>query len=80
MDANGSSATWVAVSAGAGAVVAAAMLLGRTLRPTLETRQYVNDIHQATEATQRNFSALSHLERTRELATALSRELEGRAR
>lgn len=78
--ATGSAGTLTALTAGAGAVVGAALILGRVLRPTLETRQYVRDIGTATENAQRNFSALSQLGRTRELAAALPRTLRGGAR
>lgn len=72
--------TLTALTAGAGTVVGAAMMLTRVLRPTLETREYIRDIGTATENAQRNLTALSQLERTRELVTALPPTLEGKAR
>lgn len=69
-----------ALAAGAGTVVGAAMMLARVLRPTLEARRYIRDIGTATENAQRNLTALSQLGRTRELAAALPRKLDGRAR
>lgn len=78
--AGGSAGAWVSVGVGAGVVVGAVMMLGRTLRPTLEARAYVKDIGTATEGAQRNFSALAQLGRTRELAAALASRVERSAR
>lgn len=68
---------WACLGAGGAFVLTAAAMLTRTLRPTLEAREYVRDIEGATGGAEGNLQALAELERTRELSAALARRLEG---
>lgn len=68
-------AGWAAVGAGAGFVVAAASLLTRTLRPALEVRAYVREIHAATDGAVHNLRALSQLEHLRDASARVAEAL-----
>lgn len=68
-------AGWVAIGAGGGFVVAAASLLTRTLRPALEVRAYVREIHAATDGAVHNLRALSQLEHLRDASARMAEAL-----
>ena len=58
-------------------MLTAAAMLTRTLRPTLEAREYMRDIEGATGGAEAHIQALAKLERTREASAALAHRLEG---
>ena len=69
-------AGWAGIGAGAAFVVTAASLLTRTLRPTLEARDYVRDIGEATDGAVDNLRALARLGAARDASANLARALE----
>lgn len=64
------------LAGGAGALITAAMLLQRVLRPTLETRAYARGIRVATAGMRENLEALAGLSETGERAAELRRGVE----
>ncbi|HWC27271.1 MAG TPA: hypothetical protein VG474_11860 [Solirubrobacteraceae bacterium] len=51
-------------------------VFSRTLRPTLEARDYVRDIGEATDGAVRNLRALARLGEARDASAKLARALE----
>lgn len=69
-------AGWAAIGAGGAFVATAASLLTRTLRPTLEIRDYVRDIRRATDGAVQNLRPLSQLDHLRDASARVARALE----
>ncbi len=67
----GSTLAWTGLAAGAGVLGAVAVLLTRTVRPTLEIVRYAEDIAASIDTISDNLSGGAQLLQTRELALAV---------